>query len=127
MSNPNTMSQTNTPAPRTMVRVQAGLAKRYARERRFKWMGIGAVIAGLFFLSLLFTSIIANGYTAFWQTYMHLEIELAADELDPHGSRDPKVLSSANYGGLVKVALRKQFPEVKSRSERRKLYDLVSS
>ena len=112
---------------RSMARVQAGLARRYARERRFKWMGIGAVIAGLFFLSLLFTSIIANGYSAFWQTYVQLEIKLIADALDPQGSRDPGVLSGANYGGLVKEALRRQFPEVKSRGERRKLYDLVSS
>ncbi len=107
--------------------VQAGLAKRYARERRFRRIGLGAVIAGLIFLSFLFVSIVSNGYTAFWQTYVQLEIHFDEETLDPSGGRDPEVLSSANYGGLVKKTLRGMFPEVTGRSDKYKLYSLVSS
>ena len=111
----------------TMERVQVGLRKRYARERRFKLMGIAAVFSGVFFLSLLFISIIGNGHGAFWQTYVQLEIHFDEDDLDPHGTRSLEVLSAANYTGLVKDSLRNRFPEVKNRKEKRKLYALVSS
>ena len=59
---------------RTIDIVQAGLAKRYARERRYRRIGLGAISAGLLFVSFLFVSIFSNGYSAFWQTYVQLEI-----------------------------------------------------
>jgi len=112
---------------KSMQRVQASLARRYTKERRFRRMGISAVITGLLFLSLLFGSIISNGYTAFWQTYIQIEVHFDAEMLDPQGQRSPEALSTANYGGLVKHSLRQMFPQVKKRSDRRKLYHLVSS
>ncbi len=111
----------------TMERVNANLARRYAKERRFRRMGMGAIIISLLFLTLLFSSIISNGYSAFWQTSIQLEIHFKAETLDPDGSRDPGLLSAADYSSLVKGALRGIFPEVKKRKERRKLYALVSS
>ncbi len=111
----------------TMERVNANLARRYAKERRFRRMGMGAIIISLLFLTLLFSSIISNGYSAFWQTSIQLEIHFKAETLDPDGSRDPELLSAADYSSLVKGALRGIFPEVKKRKERRKLYALVSS
>ena len=112
---------------KTMAKVQASLAKRYARERRFRRMGLSAIIASLLFLSMLFGSIISNGHGAFWQTYIQLEVHFDAKRLDPQGQRDPQVLSAADYGGLVKQTLRTMYPEVKNRKEKRKLYDLVST
>ncbi|MET0084799.1 MAG: phosphate ABC transporter permease PstA, partial [Sedimenticola sp.] len=100
---------------------------RYARERRFRRVGFGAVLMGLLFVSFLFVSIIGNGYTAFEQTFVRLNIEFSAEDIDPEGSRDRQVLSAANYAGLVKKALRTEFPDVKSRGDKRKLYKLVSS
>ncbi len=111
----------------TMERVNANLARRYAKERRFRRMGMGAIIISLLFLTLLFSSIISNGYSAFWQTSIQLEIHFKAETLDPDGSRDPELLSAADYSSLVKGALRGIFPKVKKRKERRKLYALVSS
>jgi phosphate transport system permease protein len=110
-----------------MALVEAGLAKRYARERSFRRAGLAAIIAGLLFLSLLFFSIISNGYSAFWQTYVQLEIHFDGEEIDPNGTRSPEVLSAANYGGLVKRTLRSMFPDVTKRSEKYELYSLVSS
>ena len=107
--------------------VKAGLEKRYKREARFRRLGVSAIVAGLIFLSILFTSIIGNGYTAFWQTFIQLEVHLDASEIDPEGTREQTALAAANYGGLVKQSLRDMFPEVESRRDKRKLYSLVSS
>ncbi len=107
--------------------VRAGLEKRYKREARFRRMGLAAIIMGLVFLSMLFISIIGNGYTAFWQTFVQLEIHLDESVIDPDGTRDPEIISAADYGGMVKKSLREMFPEVTGRRDKRKLYGLVSS
>ncbi len=111
----------------SMDKVRAGLAKRYARERRFKRFGFGAVIAGMVFISLLLISIVSNGYSAFWQTEIQLEVHFDGEDIDPTSARNPEVLSAANYGGIVKQSLRNMFPGVSDRNDRRKLYGLVSS
>jgi phosphate transport system permease protein len=127
MNNNSDNSNEKTKPGSTMALVEAGLAKRYSRERSFRRAGLAAIIAGLLFLSFLFFSIVSNGYGAFWQTYIQLEIHFDAEEIDPNGTQDPKVLSAANYGGLVKQTLRSMFPDVTTRSEKYKLYSLVSS
>ena len=107
--------------------VQAGMKRRYAEERRFRFYGKLAIGAGLLFLTLLFTSIVANGYSAFVQSFIQLEVYLDAEKLDPQGTRDPAQLGTADYGGLVKQSLRSAFPEVSDRRDKRALYGLVSS
>ena len=96
------------------------LKRRYKAETRFKWLGITAIAIALAFLAFLFTSIISKGYTAFKQTFVELEIDL-----DKSYFSDPD-LFRADYGGMVKASLRSTFPEVKSRKDKRMLYDLVS-
>ncbi|MEJ2592237.1 MAG: DUF3333 domain-containing protein [Candidatus Thiodiazotropha sp.] len=68
MNNPTLSHET------TMARVERGLARRYRRERNFRRLGLGAILLGLLFVSFLFVSIFANGYTAFEQTYIKLDI-----------------------------------------------------
>ena len=106
--------------------VRAGLVKRYKREARFRRMGLTAIIMGLIFLSLLFVSIVGNGYTAFWQTFVQLEVHLDASVIDPDGTRDPELIAAADYGGLVKKSLREMFPDVSGRRDKRTLYGIVS-
>ncbi|MGD2075146.1 MAG: phosphate ABC transporter permease PstA [Gammaproteobacteria bacterium] len=107
--------------------VNAGLARRHAAERRFRIYGGLAIVAGLSFLALLFVSIIGNGYTAFIQSYIKLDVGFDAQILDPQGTRDPQQLRRANYGGLVKQSLREMFPQVDDRRSKRALYSLVSN
>lgn len=111
----------------SMDKVRAGLAKRYARERRFRRIGLGAVISGMVFISLLLVSIVSNGYSAFWQTEIQLEIHIEHEDVDPTNLRNPEVLSAANYGGIIKKTLREMFPEVTARRDKLKLYGMVSS
>ncbi len=108
-------------------RVEAGLARRYRQERRFRLVGLGAVILGLSFLAFLFVTIVGNGYSAFWQTYIKLDITFDASVIDPDGGRKPANLSSANYGRLIRNALLEIFPDANNRKDRRVLKALVSS
>ncbi|MFT5390635.1 MAG: phosphate transport system permease protein [Gammaproteobacteria bacterium] len=106
---------------------EAHLRKRYASERRFRRMGASAIILALGFLTVIIVSVTANGYSAFWQTYVELEVTFDEALLDPAGTRDRETLSSANYAGVVKETLRGMFPDVKGRRDRRRLNALVSS
>lgn len=111
----------------TALAVKAGLRRRYAAERRFKAYGVAAIGVALLMLAIMFGTIIGNGWSAFRQTYVQMDVLVDAAEIDPDGNRDPKVLSAANYEKLIKLSLREMFPDVKKRKEKRDLYDLVSS
>lgn len=49
------------------AQVAQSLRKRHAREKRFRRFGLMAVVAGLSFVAILFTSILTKGLPAFWQ------------------------------------------------------------
>ncbi len=75
---------------------------------------------------LLFASIIGNGYSAFWQASVRLDVTFDAATVDPDGTRDPEKLATADYAGLIKGALGERFPGVSGRDARRRLFGLVS-
>lgn len=106
---------------RTMDVVNRGLARRYRSERRFKRLGLSAILLSLAFLGVLFISIFANGYTAFRQTFIQLEVFLDPLKIDKEN------LNAVNYMGFVKKSLTTDFPKVKGRADKRKLYRLVST
>lgn len=107
--------------------IKSGLKKRYIKEKIFKFFGIAAILAALGMLTILFLSIIGNGYTAFQQTFIRIDVSFDAAAIDPDNTKDSDVLSRADYGGLIKQSLRTMFPEVKKRQQKRDLYSLVSS
>ncbi|WP_193366705.1 phosphate ABC transporter permease PstA [Pelagibius marinus] len=106
---------------------EARLKRRYAAERRFRLYGIAAIVTALGILGLLIGTIVANGYTAFQQTYVAIPVYLDAQAIDPQGSRDAETLRRADYQSLVKQSLRDLFPEVTGRRDKIKLYGLVSN
>ncbi len=108
-------------------KISAGIGRRYAAEKRFKIYGISAIAIALVCLTGLFFTIISNGYSAFRQTHIRLDISFDRELIDPQGTHDADVLSSANYSALVKRAIRKALPSVRGRRNLRKLYKLVSS
>ncbi len=107
--------------PRAIDIVNRGLAKRYGKEQRFKIYGLTAVVLSLSFLALLFFTIFSNGYSAFFQTFVKLEVFFDPAFID---TDDP---ANSNFPGLVKKTLRDEFPEVKTRKEKKELYSLISS
>lgn len=121
------MNNPSNTKPRTIDLVNASLKKRYAREKRFRMMGLGAVATGLLFVSFLFISIVGKGYTAFWQTQIKLPIVFEEQLIDPSGERSEETLARANYMALVRKSMEQIFPEVRSRGDKRKLFGIVSS
>ena len=63
-------------------------AKRRAAERRFRAYGASAVALAIAALGALFASIIGNGYTAFQQTYIELEVTYDPETLGLGEARD---------------------------------------
>jgi len=100
--------------------INKGLAARYKKEKLFRRVGLGAILIALCFLSLLFGSIIYNGWPAFQQTGVLLDINFDRELFDMDD------LADANYGVLVRRSLQEKFPEVEGRKDLRQLRDLVS-
>ena len=103
------------------------VAKRRTAERRFRVYGMIAIALAIAALAALFISIIGNGYTAFQQTFIELEVTYDPEVLGIGEDRDSKALSAANYQGLVKKTMRGMFPDVKGRKAKRTLYGIVST
>ena len=108
-------------------RVGAGIKRRYRSEAIFRAMGLGALLVGLAFLAFFFYSLIVNGYTAFQQTRIQLDIEYSADVLDPSGNRDPEMIRRADFSALVRASLMAKFPDVTSRGDLRQLFAMMSA
>lgn len=122
MNNPTSKTPSS-----TIEQVNKNLAKRYRAERRFKAYGIASITFGLLCLVTLFTDIIGKGHSAFFQTYIQLEIHFDPENLDITDINDSEQLNTANYDAVIRTALRKLFPDVSGRKEKRELYSLISS
>lgn len=107
----------------TREKVAAGLAKRHRTERIFKWTGLLATTVGIVFLGVFFVNLFSAGASAFQQTYIKLDVKLSESEIAPGGEPD---FAYADFDGLVRDALRSEFPDVGGRNERRELYRLLS-
>ncbi len=105
----------------TIDKVNSGLDKRYRSELRFRFFGIAALVVSALFLVTMFGVIIYQGWSAFYQTAINIEVYV-----DP-ALMDVDNLANADYNGLIKAGLRREFPEVKGRRAKKKLYGLVSS
>lgn len=107
----------------TRQKVEAGLKRRHRREFLFQFSGMLATMIGVIFLGVFFMDLFAKGATAFTQTFVQIDVEFAEDVIAPDGEID---LTYTDFDGLVRTALRNQFPEASGRSARRELYKLVS-
>jgi phosphate transport system permease protein len=119
----------NVAAPRLDFRspaFEARLRRRYAAERRFRWLGIAAIAFAALMLAVLLVTIAANGLSAFHQTRFELEVVFDAEAITPSGSRQPEVLAVGDYPALVRQALAAVIPEAAGRDGRRALMELVS-
>ncbi|MZR63009.1 phosphate ABC transporter permease PstA [Alcanivorax sp. DP30] len=112
---------------KTTEQVRKSLGKRYRAEKRFKAYGIAAIGFGLMALVLLFTDIIGKGHSAFFESYVQMDVTFDQDTLDIMDLRDEEELNFANYDGLIRDALMEKFPGVEGRQEKRELYGLIST
>ena len=106
---------------------EARIRRRYAAERRFRLYGVLAIGFAVFMLGFLAITVVAEGYSAFWQTRIALDVNIAPDKVDPAGTRLPESLSTGDYQAVVRDSLRELFPEATSRADRRALSDFLSN
>ena len=103
------------------------LKSRLAKEKRFRLYGVASITLALFLLSLLFVSIFSQGYTAFQETKIQLNINFSEEILDPNKTKDWEIIKKSNFSLLVKNSVNELFPNVSGRSNKRKLKKIISS
>jgi phosphate transport system permease protein len=104
--------------------------KRYRAERRLKVVGLAAILTAVGLLGLLLATIVSQGYSAFVQTYIALQIDFDPEELGlpPDGPYDQQALAHASYNSLINNALYAEFPQAADdRQSRRALRGIVST
>ena len=103
------------------------LKLRLAKEKRFQLYGILSITLALTLLSVLFISIFSQGYTAFQETKIQLNINFEQNILDPKKTSDWDVIKKSNFNILIRNSLQELFPDVSGRNEKRKLKKIIST
>ncbi|MEM9322245.1 MAG: phosphate ABC transporter permease PstA [Pseudomonadota bacterium] len=106
--------------------VAVSLRRRHARERRFRLLGLAAVLVGMLFLLLLFVTVLSQGIGAFRQTELMLPMDVTAAQVDPLGDRSRESLAAGNYDAVVREAIHRSLPGTAPRADRAALVALVS-
>ena len=99
---------------------KAFLAQRYSAERRFKFYGGAALAITTAFLLFLLVDICRKGVPAFVEHHVSIPVLIDPAKVDAND------VAAGDFEGLVKDAIRAQFPEVTDRAEKKKLVGLLS-
>ena len=110
------MSEVRTPTDWSGEAMQKRIRRRYAAERRFRMVGLFAVLLSAAFLAFLLVTMMANGLRGFTQAELKLQIDFPASPLmiDPaalEGGRADATLNAADIEGAVAAAAEAQYGE----------------
>lgn len=97
------------PAGKSLMQRGERTRRRHIAERRFRMIGLAAVIFGIIALFGLMASILNSGLSSFRQTYVTLEVFLDPAKLDKAGNRDQQAiekLTTFTYAPLIENALK---------------------
>lgn len=108
------------PSPHLSAAAAARRRRRHAAAWRFRAYGIGALGLSALALVTLLVTLLGNGLSAFRQTTIALEVEIAARHVD---AARP---AAGDYAAILREALQARFPEAVSRDDRRRLQGLLS-
>lgn len=91
----------------TSPAMKARLARRYAAERRFRGLGLGAVLMSLGILAFLLFSMIADGWRGFLEYRLIVPVDLRAEtfSVTPEAARGPKARDALNAAGLEDLVM----------------------
>ena len=94
--------------------MQARIARRYASERRFRALGLFAVLLSASFLAFLLVTMMANGLRGFTQTELKLTVDFPSTDLmlDPSalkGFQADQALAGADFEGVTATAAESAF------------------
>ncbi|HEX8533152.1 MAG TPA: DUF3333 domain-containing protein, partial [Allosphingosinicella sp.] len=89
--------------------MQKRIRGRYAAERRFRYLGLGAVLLSTAFLAFLLITMLGNGVRGFTQTEVRLGIDFPKSELflDPATLKGPgadAALATADIDSVVRAS-----------------------
>ena len=96
--------------------MQKRIARRYAAERRFKWMGLGAVALSSLFLAFLLVVMVGNGAKGFISTEATLTVDLptATGSISPDQLTQPRLaatMASIDVRRIFDNAVQAQYGE----------------
>jgi phosphate transport system permease protein len=106
---------------RSDERIARNIRRRHAKNWRLKLYGLLAIGLAALLLAVLIGSLVRTGAASFVQTHITFEVAVDPAKLD----RDD--LMQGNYRAMVRDSFAALFPEVTSRSDLRKLHDMVTS
>ena len=113
------------PSERQRELVARGIRRRRRAEWRFRLYGIAAIVFAVAMLGLLLVSVVSDGWSAFLQTSITLEVALPKDEIDPDG-KGVEAVREANFQALIEDALIKKLG-VQGRDDERLAAKMVSA
>ncbi len=92
--------------------MQARIRRRYASERRFRALGVAALVMAAGFLLFLLGTIVATGWTSFLQTEIRVPVTFSEERLGvtrAEAEADPALLARANYQGVLADSVQEAF------------------
>ncbi len=109
------------------------LKKRYSKEKRFKILGMAAVVFALIFLLTFLSTIVIKGHKAFVTHKILIEIDFSKESIERNSFLSDKfyhletqdLIEQISYRNLIKESLRKKFVQSKSQSELASVYRLA--
>lgn len=96
------------------------LARRHASEKRFKFMGLTAVLVACSFLVVLLSTVVGKGLPAFTHHYVNIPIDFT-------GYVEINSPEKGDYNPVYKNGIAELFPFMKSRKEKRIARKIVSN
>src|SRR4051812_46980147 len=96
--------------------MRARVRRRYARERRFRLIGLGAIGVSVLFLAFLLWTMAANGIGGFLETRVRVPVDfphspLFLDRALLTGDTADTALASADIEGVVSAAAKARYGE----------------
>ncbi len=94
--------------------MQKRIRRRYAAERRFRLVGLGAVLLSAGFLAFLLVTMVANGLGGFSRTELRLDVDLrqagvALTAAQLAGPDAEAALAEVDFEGIVRAAADAQY------------------
>ena len=80
-------------------------SKRVNKEGLFKLYGLTAIFFAMAMLIFLLITISYKGYSTFFETRIKLDIYFNEELIDPFGTRENKILNSADYSKVISQSL----------------------
>ena len=107
------MSEVRTPTDWSGEAMQQRIRRRYAAERRFRMVGLFAILLSAAFLAFLLITMMGNGLRGFTQTELRVEIDFPSSALvaDPDSFGAAAALPAADIEAAVAEAAAAQYGE----------------